>query len=274
MKVTDEMLYQNAAAARDIWLGTLPSDGEIPEHKFSKDFEQKMKKLIKNQRRPGWVQISLLYLKRAAAVAMIALVVTAVGVMSVDAYRERVLQVVTQVFHEFTSYRFYTEGSDGYAQLPEVEFTYIPEGFELVESSVRETRAYYLYENTDGKFFELNELLVQANGDYGMILDTEDSQMEQFCIGDSEAICNTKGSDTIVMWSNENIRLDVYGNIGVEEVKLIAQGVKLIAPIKSSHSVEEHPTQTVNNGSLNPSDLGDAVIASSSTTTVIITENK
>ena len=274
MKVTDEMLYQNAAAARDIWLGTLPANCEISEHKFSKGFEQKMKKLIKNQGRPGWVKTSLLCLKRAAAVAMIALVVTAAGVVSVDAYRERVIQVVTQVFHEFTSYRFYTEGSDGYTQLPEVEFTYIPKGFELVESSVSETRAYYLYKNTDGKFFELNELLVWANGDYGMILDTEDSQMERFFIGDSEAICNTKGSDTIVMWSSENIQFDVYGNIGVEEVKLIAQGVKLIAPIKSSHSVEEHLTQTVNNGSMNPSDLGEAVIASSSTTTVIITENK
>lgn len=225
MKVTDEMLYQNAAAARDIWLGTLPSDGEIPEHKFSKDFEQKMKKLIKNQRRPGWVQISLLYLKRAAAVAMIALVVTAAGVMSVDAYRERVIQVVTQVFHEFTRYRFYTEWSDGFKTVPEVKFTYIPEGFELTESRVRETRAYYLFENKDGTFFELNEVVIQPGGDYGMILDTEGSQMEHFNIGDAEAIANTKGSDSCVLWSIENVRLDLYGNIGIEALKGIAQGI-------------------------------------------------
>lgn len=239
MKVTDEMLYKNAAAARDIWLGTLPANCEIPEHKFSKGFEQKMKKLIKNQGRPGWVKTSLLCLKRTAAVAMIALVVTAAGVMSVDAYRERVIQVVTQVFHEFTSYRFFTEQSDGFKAVPEVEFTYVPEGFELVESSVRETRAYYLYENTDGKFFELNELLVQANGDYGMLLDTEGSQMEHFNIGDAEAIANTKGADGCVLWSIDNVRLDLYGNIGIEELKGIAQGIIMEVPDEAANEVAD-----------------------------------
>lgn len=272
MKVTDDMLYQNAAAARDIWLGTLLSEENLPEHKFSEAFERKMEKVIRRQQRSAWQQKSFLYLKRTAAVAMIALVVTAAGVMSVDAYRERVIQVVEHVFHEFTGYRFYTERSDGYAQLPEVEFTYIPEGFEPMESSKEETRAYYLYENANGRFFEINELLIQTNRDYGMILDTEDSRLERFYIGDSEAICNTKGSDTIVMWSHENVRLDVYGNIGVEEIKRIAQGVKLITLAESMPSAEEYPDRIVANEDIAPTDLGDAVIGSGSTTTAIITE--
>lgn len=274
MKVTDEMLYQNTAAARNIWLGTLPSNEEIPEHKFSRNFERKMEMLIRSQRRPTWLKKSMSYLKRAAAVAVVALIVTTAGVLSVDAYRERVIRVVAQVFHELTSYRFYTEQSGAYAELPDVKFAHIPEGFELKESRVKETRAYYLYENADGKFFELNELLIQNNKDYGMILDTEGSQMERFYIGESEAFCNTKGTDTIVMWSNGNIRIDVYGNIGAEEVKLIAQRVKLIPPPESSISVEEYLNQIVDNERLGATDFGEAVIGSGSTTTVIIEENK
>ena len=38
MKITDEMLYQHAAEARDIWLDTLPKDDELPEHQFSDEF--------------------------------------------------------------------------------------------------------------------------------------------------------------------------------------------------------------------------------------------
>ena len=38
MKITDEMLYQHAAEARDIWLDTLPKDDELPKHQFSDGF--------------------------------------------------------------------------------------------------------------------------------------------------------------------------------------------------------------------------------------------
>ena len=38
MKITDEMLRQYAAEARDIWLNTLPGEDEIPEHHFPEEF--------------------------------------------------------------------------------------------------------------------------------------------------------------------------------------------------------------------------------------------
>ena len=38
MKITDEMLYQHAAEARDIWLESFPKDDEIAEHPFSDEF--------------------------------------------------------------------------------------------------------------------------------------------------------------------------------------------------------------------------------------------
>ena len=37
MKITDEMLRQYAAQARDIWLDTLPGEDEIPEHHFPEE---------------------------------------------------------------------------------------------------------------------------------------------------------------------------------------------------------------------------------------------
>lgn len=41
MSITDDMLYKHTAEARDIWLGTLPQDTLIPEHKFSRLFRKK-----------------------------------------------------------------------------------------------------------------------------------------------------------------------------------------------------------------------------------------
>ena len=51
MKITDSDLYQSVPKAEDLWLSRLPSDEKIPEHTFSRRFERKMKRLIREQRR-------------------------------------------------------------------------------------------------------------------------------------------------------------------------------------------------------------------------------
>ena len=45
MKLTDELLEQHAAEARDLWLSTLPQQEEVPPHKFSRRFERNMRRL-------------------------------------------------------------------------------------------------------------------------------------------------------------------------------------------------------------------------------------
>lgn len=51
MEITEEMLYKYAPKAEKLWLDSLPPDAQIPEHQFSRRFERKMKKLIRDQRR-------------------------------------------------------------------------------------------------------------------------------------------------------------------------------------------------------------------------------
>lgn len=48
MKITDSQLYKYVPKAEKLWLSWLPTDEEIPEHIFSKRFERKMKRLIRN----------------------------------------------------------------------------------------------------------------------------------------------------------------------------------------------------------------------------------
>lgn len=46
MKITEEMLYKCAPKAEKLWLSSLPPDNQIPEHKFSRRFERKMRRFI------------------------------------------------------------------------------------------------------------------------------------------------------------------------------------------------------------------------------------
>lgn len=74
MKITDEMLFDHAAEARNIWLDTFPADENLPAATFSKSFERKMRKLIKQQRRTPRANQILRYMKHtAAAILLIAI---------------------------------------------------------------------------------------------------------------------------------------------------------------------------------------------------------
>ena len=47
MKISDKMLRQNAAQAREQWLNTLPQKDEIPDYSVSPAFQENMDRLAR-----------------------------------------------------------------------------------------------------------------------------------------------------------------------------------------------------------------------------------
>lgn len=228
MKITDEMLYQHAPEARDLWLSTLPNDADIPEHKFSRRFERKMKRLIREQRQSPRTNKIIRGLRRVAAIILVVGILSFSGLMTVEAYREKVIEVVVQVFHDLTNYQFASEKNDTAqsVELPEITFQYIPDGMEKIEDSIRDSFRYILYESKDGKFFELTQAVVITNSDYEKILDSENAETEEFYIGDSEAISNTKNGVTTILWTRDHVLYTLFGSIDQADLKIIAEKIK------------------------------------------------
>ena len=106
MKITEEMLYKSAEKAEELWLDTFPSDDELPKHKFSKRFERKMKKLRQTQRRSPALNRFISISKRIAVIALAILTVSFSCLMCVEAYREKFIQVITEIFEDLTQYSF------------------------------------------------------------------------------------------------------------------------------------------------------------------------
>lgn len=227
MQITDEMLYRHAPEARDLWLSTLPSDADIPEHIFSRRFERKMKRLIREQKRSPQANRMIRGLRRVAAIILVIGILSFSGLMTVEAYREKVIEVITLVFHDLTNYRFISEesGSEQHVDLPDITFQYIPDGMEKVEDTARERFRYILYEAQDGNFFELTQTVIIDNSDYEKILDTEDAITEEFYIGDSEAVLNTKNGVTTIFWTKDHILYSLYGTIDPTELKAVAKKI-------------------------------------------------
>lgn len=231
MKITDEMLFDHAAEARNIWLDTFPADENLPATTFSKSFERKMRKLIKQQRRTPRANQILRYMKHTAAAILLIAIFTFGGFMTVEAYREKVIEIVIQVFEEFTYYQFSSKDSEqadtDQTELPEIQFGYIPEGMQETENRTTATGSLRItYEDNQNHFFYLS-VRQSTNGEYGTILDTEDSDYWEGTINGCEAYFNTKNGCSSIMWIDENIVYDLYGYMEIGELKTVAQNMKI-----------------------------------------------
>lgn len=230
MRITDDLLFAHAAEAADIWLGSLPSNEDLPEMKCSKSFERKMHRLIKEQRRSPKANKILRYLKRSVAAVLVVAMLSFGGIMTVEAYRARVIEIVVQVFNELTEYRFSSEVNHGEnAVPPDITFGFIPDGMEEIENRITSTkRRYVMYEDEAGRFFELTQRLIGNSGEYQTILDTEESDYEVIDIGGNEAFYNKKGQDCSIVWTDAEVLYRIYGNIEPSDLKEIAEKIKIL----------------------------------------------
>lgn len=225
MTISDEVLYAQAAEARDIWLSTMPQKATISEHRFSARFNRKMNRLLKEQRRSHKTNKVIRYMRRTAAVIMIALVVFFSFAMTVSAFRERVIEVVVNVFNELTDYRFISIETEA-IDLPKVEFGYVPADMEEISRESMNGHELIIYKGDGERYFELTRDLVLSGGEYRKYLDTEDSEYETFFIQGEEAYANyNKGSGTII-WTSGDILYTLYGDLSLDELKEIALAIQ------------------------------------------------
>ena len=231
MKLTDELLFHHAAEARDIYLGTLPNPKEIPPVTYSKLFKRKMQKLIRQQRRTPRTNKILHIMKQTLAAVLTVAVLTFGGLMTVDAYRAKVINFVVDVFNELTQYRFSSDLPDSNSiVLPEISFGYVPEGMEKVKNRITSTgQRQIIYENDADVFFKLTQKPLSGNDQYDLILDTEESVYVVGTIQGYEAFFNTKGNDSSVTWIEGNVIYSLYGNIDLRELKIVAERIKIIS---------------------------------------------
>ena len=106
--VRDRLLSQAAPMARDLWLSSLPGDGELPQARPSPAFQRRMDRLIRRMGRSPRRVRALAQVRRAAAVALVFLAVGFSGLMvTSQAFRAQVLEVLTQITEDFSYFFFF-----------------------------------------------------------------------------------------------------------------------------------------------------------------------
>ena len=203
--------------------------GDLDSHHFSKRFERKMKHMIRMQSRTSQKQQFTNFSRKVAVVLIAVVIGLIVTTISVEAYREQFIRLVTKVTHRSTDYDFViTTEQYFYADLGKTIFGYIPDGFIQTEDTYssdafRRVR----YENDYSQFFKISFSAISEGSSSKISVDTENSEFLEFSINGETAVINYKNGNCTLIWSQRNVLCHLFGNIDKNEALKIAEGINV-----------------------------------------------
>lgn len=167
---------------------------------YSQKLEQKMAKLLKTQRKPYRKLIDAPYKKAIAACLTLAMLVGTL--MSCKPIREPVLEFFTGVCEKFTEFFFGAEDKEAALKMIEEvhTLTYVPEGYELVESPMLTGKDYKLrtvWMNMDGEKLVFQQALLTSK----TTMDTEDAEIK-IISNNTKITIVKKRENTYIFWNN------------------------------------------------------------------------
>ena len=201
---------------------SLPTDEELKDITFSENFENKMQKLIRAQKKSYFYFINTVG-KRAAVIILAIMISLTATTFGVKAIRESVIKFITETFEKFTAVSVENEEAEAQDDIVKTAPQYIPEGYAL-ESEIDVVGLYQMtFENQDGEFIDYIQKI-----NLGTIanVNTEDIKYDRININSLEGIKYIKNSINTVVFADEIYMYTVYGQVSFDELIKMAESIK------------------------------------------------
>lgn len=205
---------------------------EIPEkmrkpHHFSRSFERRMQKLI----RQAGIQVKhrRLPLRQLIAIIIAAVMVLSAAAMSVSAVRDVIIGFITEVYETFTGVRA-EPSEDAPETLEEIyEVTWVPEGYILSEANNSSKNQCELFVNHEfNSYISFDQYLLSK---YSANIDNENSEWNSIMIGGNHGAIIERADGYEIAWNNGKYVFEisiVNGKCGIldkEDAVMIADSV-------------------------------------------------
>lgn len=196
-------------------ISTVP---DMPDHRFSPQFERKMKRLAGGGA-PGKLTVRRLFVCVTAA-----LIAAALAASSVSAVRDFFKRFFTETFSTHTAVQ-----SADTAEAPEtIEAVYtidVPEGFETEDEFVSDIFCNTVYRNKENnEYIIFNQNIRSA---FDIYVNTENQTMEYVEINGCDGFIVDIGIDeAYISWDNGEYVFEISGNIGKSELISVAETVQ------------------------------------------------
>ena len=196
--IDDDFLYDHMESVENIILESLPEEDDL-SHNFSKRFERRMNKLIRQERRSPFIKIFVNYSRKVAIIFLIVISITFTTIMSVEAYKVKFFEVVIEVWEEFTSIIFKSKENIDDGKLIPVNPTYIPHGFTIIEEGTNHYEHFIYWENDDGIEIMFEQAKITSNA---IINDTEGIEIEKILVDEQEVTYFTNKNVHQIYWND------------------------------------------------------------------------
>lgn len=158
--VTDEWLYQYMPVVDEALIRKLEENTDY-EYRFSRKFEKRMKKLMRQEAHPRRSAFQRL-LKEAAVLFICVISLVFVMAMSAQAYRIKFFETVKSIWEDSILYSYFTGKNQGAIQYNEPK--YIPEGYQETDRTESDQLLSVIYINGEQEMITWDQMLVQDGG--------------------------------------------------------------------------------------------------------------
>ena len=217
--LSEEFFYKYIPMAEREMMEAIPAE-EVLNHSFSGRFFRKMNALLKYERRGSFARFAARLGRVVAAVIVVVFLLNTALVIGVKAYREKFFEIVKTVTEEFTSFFVVVNDESATDELVPIEFSYIPDGFQLVEqyNSVVDIITIYRNENGEEICYTQSRMV-----DSEMHIDTEDAAVETLKIVDCEVFSVVENSTIQLHWFDGIYEFYIISNTDYETVVALVE---------------------------------------------------
>lgn len=201
MEITDEMLYKCAPEAQKLWLDSLPAVDQLPEHPFSRRFERKMKRLIREHKRTLPMRRARKAVKWTAAAAVFVAAVS------------------------FSVFFFYPKSGD--VRIGAVDFDYLPAGMREFRRDIPDDAQEMTvwFQDSEGSQLKVRQQAFTESTGYMLAVNTVDATVTAVSIGGHETALIERAGITSLTWEDGLNLFVLTGEISSEEIIAIAEGM-------------------------------------------------
>lgn len=217
MKLDNRELCEVLSLYNDIMVNTYPSPESVIEHKFSDDFESRMRKLIRSQQKPFAVNTKT---KRILIVALITIMM--LTACSIPAIREPIVNFVVEIYEDFTTLIFPDTSNESETIVLEKASIQIPDGYTSTEV-LTETSYFLEMKNAKGSIITFEQVLLSSTQ---LTIDTEDTTYEDIMINNFKGVFYHNKGVNMVLWSDNKYNYMISGDISKDELISIANTVE------------------------------------------------
>ena len=205
-EITDDLLFQHCTNVENFILEQIPDEEDI-DYEYPKEFEKKIKKIIKEEKRRSFLNKIYSYTKKVAVVFIAFLISLFTVTMSVEALRTKLFDMVKDVYEKFTIYKFKIDENDNEKVnfLEKKSINYLLDGFEEIDRAEYDNDISITY--SDGEdYITLNYLLIENSNLY---MDTENAQISKVQINSYNADYIEKENKSHLIWQDESTLYDL-----------------------------------------------------------------